>query len=87
MYFIKSGECKVLKHLHVMETIGGKPTPVMKFLELATLRPKEYFGELAILFNEPRRVSIYTATNVELLVLSKIDFLRCTLLRSHTNIL
>jgi CRP-like cAMP-binding protein len=77
MYFIKRGEVTVLKHLEVTEINRGQVQMTTKYLRLAYLKPKEYFGELALLCNAPRATSIYCNSNVELLVMSKIDFTRC----------
>jgi CRP-like cAMP-binding protein len=78
MYFILSGECKVLKQIETEEPITTTETKkVIKFLEVALLKPKEYFGELALLNHTPRMASVYAATNVTTLALGKIDFTRC----------
>lgn len=93
MFFLRKGECKVIKHIEVTETVGLKVCvgvhlfffkclklrKCTKFFELATLKEKEYFGELGLLNLQPRQVSIFTVTSTELLVLSKIDFSRCLL--------
>lgn len=78
MYFILEGECKVLKQIEWEEPITSTESKKMiKFLEVAVLKPKEYFGELALLNNTPRMASVYAATNMTTLALGKADFTRC----------
>jgi len=77
MYFLVSGECKVLKHLLFEEAQGREHRQYVKFLELATFKPREYFGELVLLNydismqNPPKRAcSVFTVSNeVEILAL------------------
>jgi CRP-like cAMP-binding protein len=82
MYFIRRGEVTVLKHIEVTEANKGasvpadQPVTTVKYIRVAYLKPREYFGELSLLNNDPRATSIYCSSNVELLVMSKIDFTR-----------
>lgn len=46
-------------------------------LLLALLGPGEYFGELAIIDEEPRSASVMTTESCKLAIISKEDFLHC----------
>jgi CRP-like cAMP-binding protein len=51
--------------------------PIMKLLEVGTIGPREYFGELALIeTGSLRAASVISTTPVDLLVLSKNDFAR-----------
>jgi CRP-like cAMP-binding protein len=49
---------------------------VIKLLEIGTLGPREFFGEVALVLSTTRLASVVSVTPVELLVLSKNDFVR-----------
>eukprot|EP01064_Diplonema_japonicum_P013003 TRINITY_DN2036_c4_g1_i2.p1 TRINITY_DN2036_c4_g1~~TRINITY_DN2036_c4_g1_i2.p1 ORF type:complete len:177 (+),score=11.74 TRINITY_DN2036_c4_g1_i2:113-643(+) len=58
-YFIESGEVSV-------STIADG--------EICMLKTGEYFGELALLFRQPRKASVYAVTNCYLVSLSRKNF-------------
>jgi CRP-like cAMP-binding protein len=62
-YFINSGEVEVIREDHETESVVAK------------LKPGQYFGETALIRNEPRNASVRAATNVRLAVLGKRNFL------------
>lgn len=65
LYVIVSGRVKVYR-----KDEDGKE------VILAMLGPGEYFGEMALLDNEPRSASIITRTACELLMIPKDDFMK-----------
>jgi CRP-like cAMP-binding protein len=60
MYVIKRGQVQVLRD----QTI------------LAVLKDNAFFGEMALVSDEPRNATIKTVTDIELLALDKYDFKR-----------
>ncbi|KAL9645310.1 hypothetical protein ABK040_002509 [Willaertia magna] len=55
MYFIKSGECSVIKAMKFTEhqSVGSsKKIDYVRFIELARLKPKEYFGERVLIYDD-----------------------------------
>jgi CRP-like cAMP-binding protein len=72
MYLIKSG--KVGVYTILMEEGEGSPDEVdQEHLHLATLRDGDFFGEQALITNEPRNATIIALIDVELLQFSKSD--------------
>ena len=63
VYFIRSGEVEVVRE------DGTEPTVV------ANLSTGQYFGEMALLSNEPRNATIRTTADTELAALGKQNFL------------
>lgn len=59
MYIIKSG------HVRISSTQG----------ELATLKEGDFFGEMALISNEPRNATAQTLSETEIFVLNKEDFI------------
>jgi len=68
MYIIKRGEVQVIRD----DTI------------LAVLKDNAFFGEMALVSDEPRNAKITTVTDVEALTLNKDDFKR--LLETNSSI-
>lgn len=64
MYFVLRGEVKICK------MVSGEP------IVLATLRGGSFFGEMALMNDEPRKASAVTTEFSDLLVLGKEDFRR-----------
>ena len=62
-YFIKSGEVEVVRNGEGGETV------------LATLYRGQYFGEMALLANQPRNATVRALTHTQLAVLGKENFL------------
>jgi CRP-like cAMP-binding protein len=62
-YFIKSGEVQVVRNGEDGETV------------LATLYRGQYFGEMALLANQPRNATVRALTQTQLAVLGKQNFL------------
>jgi len=62
-YIVKSGTLVVTK-----ATEGGDE------IEIATLSSGEYFGEMALIEEEPRKASVQAVSDVELLVLEQAEF-------------
>jgi len=60
MYIIKRGQVQVLRDNAI----------------LATLKDGAFFGEMALVSEEPRNATIKTLTDVEVLTLDKKDFIR-----------
>jgi CRP-like cAMP-binding protein len=57
-----------------------KTPPEKKLLHIGTLVPGDYFGELAILQNSKEEpLSVISDGQVEVFILSKVDFSRCIL--------
>jgi cAMP-dependent protein kinase regulator len=63
-YILEKGECKVLKRY----VEGSEPQEVMQY------KPGDYFGELALLKNEPRAATVIAKTDVKLLYLERRVF-------------
>ncbi|MBD3308017.1 cyclic nucleotide-binding domain-containing protein [candidate division KSB3 bacterium] len=73
MYLIKSGSVGVYTTL-LMEGVGiDVPQADQQDLHLATLGESDFFGEQALITEEPRTATIIALTDVELLQLSKSD--------------
>lgn len=68
MYVIKRGEVQVIRNNAI----------------LAVLKDGQFFGEMALVSDEPRNASIKTVTDVEALTLAKEDFKR--LLETNSSI-
>jgi CRP-like cAMP-binding protein len=49
--------------------------PTHQLVDLGELGPKQYFGELGVLLDKPRSASVFAKTRVEVLHISKGDFL------------
>jgi CRP-like cAMP-binding protein len=62
-YFIRSGEVEVVRETNKIESV------------IAKLRTGQYFGETALLSNEPRNATVRAAAVSELAVLGKENFL------------
>ena len=62
-YFIVSGEAEVVQEANGKETV------------IATLSPGEYFGEMALLSNEPRNATVRAKGNLATQVVGKENFL------------
>jgi hypothetical protein len=62
-YFIKSGEVEVVRNSDRGETV------------LAKLAGGQYFGEMALLSNQPRNATVRAVTRTQLAVLGKQNFL------------
>jgi len=56
--------------------VSGEAAVVHGERRTATLGPGQFFGELALLDNEPRYASVVSVTDMELLVLRRRDFQR-----------
>jgi len=67
MYLVKSGEIDVYTTLMEGEEIDQEQ------LHLATLKAGDFFGEQALITNEPRNATIIALTDTELLQFSKSD--------------
>jgi CRP-like cAMP-binding protein len=67
MYVIKRGQVQVIRN----NTI------------LTLLKDNAFFGEMALVSNEPRNATVKTVTDLEVLILDKHDFKR--LLESNRN--
>lgn len=72
MFFILSGEFKMMKQIEFKQS--GVKSP--HFLDIAVLRRGEYFGELSLVNNKEREISVFSLTDGVLLCLSKIDYFR-----------
>ena len=68
MYVIKRGQVQVIRENAI----------------LAVLKDGQFFGEMALVSEEPRNATIKTVTDVEVLTLNKYDFRR--LLETNPNI-
>jgi len=66
MYVIQEGEVKV----YASDENG-------KEIILQILRAGEYFGEMALVDDEPRSASVITVTPVKVIIISKADFKNC----------
>lgn len=66
LYIIKSGLLKVFKHEQDRE------------IELTILGQNEFFGEMALISDEPRNASVRTLEESEIFTLNKNDFLQLT---------
>ena len=64
LYVIQSGEAAVLKSVE-----GGEP------VQVNVLKAGAYFGEMALLGNEPRVASIQASTPLDVLAIAREDFL------------
>ena len=62
MYVIEAGECEVFR-----EQKGEQEF-------LATLGPREYFGEMALLSDRTRNATIRAHTAMDILIIPKADF-------------
>lgn len=83
MYLIKSGEVGVYTIL--LEAGEGSPAEThQEQLHLATLKAGDFFGEQALITNEPRNATIIALTDVELLQFSKADL--ATIVINHPRI-
>jgi hypothetical protein len=49
--------------------------PTFELIDLGTLGPRSFFGEIGLMEGIPRTASVFAKTRVELLVLSKGDFM------------
>ncbi|QQR83212.1 cyclic nucleotide-binding domain-containing protein [Candidatus Peregrinibacteria bacterium] len=58
MYIIKRGKVQVIRDNAILSTLGDHA----------------FFGEMALVSNEPRNATLKTLTDVEVLTLSKEDF-------------
>lgn len=63
MYIIKTGMCHVVRK-----------TPNGQEQEMAVLGPNDFFGEMALISDEPRNASVVTVGESEIFVLRKADF-------------
>jgi hypothetical protein len=81
MYLVKSGEVGVYTML--MDEQHG-PEEAQEPLHLATLKEGDFFGEQALITNEPRNASIVALTEVQLLRFSKPDL--DTIVKSYPRI-
>jgi NTE family protein len=72
MYFITAGEVGVYTSLTEAEE-GGKPDTDTEQLLLATLKIGDFFGEQALVTNNPRSATVIALTDVALLQFSKPD--------------
>lgn len=63
MFIIKSGMCRVVRK---------KPTGEEQ--EIAVLEPNDFFGEMALISDEPRNATVVTVSDSEMFVLRKADF-------------
>lgn len=70
MFFIRHGDCKIVKKVN----FGATTEP--KLLEVGVLGPREFFGERGVILNQPRAASVLSISPVELLVLQKTDYIR-----------
>lgn len=66
LYIIKSGLVKIFKHEQDKE------------IELSILGQNEFFGEMALISDEPRYASVRTLEESEIFTLNKNDFLQLT---------
>lgn len=83
MYLIKSGEVGVYTIL--IEEGEGSPAELdQEQLHLATLKAGDFFGEQALITNEPRNATIIALTDAELLQFSKSDL--ATIVINHPRI-
>lgn len=73
LYFIISGSAKV----YSSDEDGNE-------IVLAVLGPNEYFGELALIDEEPRSASVMTMEAARMILISRTDFLDC--LNKHASI-
>jgi cAMP-dependent protein kinase regulator len=67
-YLLLSGTCRVWKN---MQQDGGKKQQVV---ELLTLKDGDFFGELALLFNEPRAATVEALSDVKTACLDAKSF-------------
>lgn len=67
MYIIKSGQAIVY---HEPKEAGDEE------IVLANLGPNQFFGEMALITDQPRNASVRTLTDAEIFVLKKEDFLK-----------
>lgn len=65
-YIVEDGECTALKAF----VTGAKPQEVMQY------RPGDYFGELALLDNEPRAASVIAKTECKVLTMDRRTYKR-----------
>lgn len=73
MYLIKSGEVGVYTTLMIKEEESDLPETDQEQLHLATLKANDFFGEQALVTDEPRTASVVALTDVQLLRFSKPD--------------
>ena len=83
MYLIKSGEVGVYTIL-IEEQDSSPAETDQEQLHLATLNAGDFFGEQALITNEPRNATIIALTDVELLQFSKSDL--ATIVINHPRI-
>eukprot|EP00033_Pygsuia_biforma_P002267 GCRY01002512.1.p1 GENE.GCRY01002512.1~~GCRY01002512.1.p1 ORF type:complete len:415 (-),score=89.58 GCRY01002512.1:600-1844(-) len=78
VYFLKRGECKICVELGFtnQNSATGEKEVEKKVLQIGTLGPGEYFGEVAVINGCARTCSIVTATKVEAYLMTKLDFRR-----------
>ncbi len=67
MYIIKSGMVRIFDD----EVSGGNPA---KIKEIANLGEGNFFGEMALIEDQPRMASAETLSDCEIFVLKKADF-------------
>jgi CRP-like cAMP-binding protein len=72
-YFIHSGQVEVIKKESGADKV------------VATLSKGQYFGEMALISDEPRNATVRSATSVRLAVLGKQNFLTMLSLMPHTQ--
>ena len=75
-YLIYKGRVEVIKNTGIF-----KDRPV----RLAVLKPGDFFGEMALLFNVPRTASCVAREDCEIFTLSQREFTR--LVRSHKGVM
>jgi CRP-like cAMP-binding protein len=83
MYLIKSGEFGVYTIL-IEEGEGSPAESDQEQLHLATLKAGDFFGEQALITNEPRNATIIALTDAGLLRFSKSDL--ATIVINHPRI-
>jgi CRP-like cAMP-binding protein len=83
MYLIRSGEVGVYTIL-MEEGEGSSAEADQEQLHLATLKAGDFFGEQALITNEPRNATIIALTDAELLLFSKSDL--ATIVINHPRI-
>lgn len=67
LFYIRKGKVEIQKNLCSMET---------PYARLTVLGPGEFFGEMAVIDNEPRSASVRAAEDVELLMIPKEVFMQ-----------
>jgi CRP-like cAMP-binding protein len=83
MYLIRSGEVGVYTIL-TEKGEGSSAEADQEQLHLATLKAGDFFGEQALITNEPRNATIIALTDAELLQFSKSDL--ATIVINHPRI-